>query len=196
MKLNPQIILGSLIVIIAILTLIVFTTANRPKSNLLLTASENKFKISFNIGANNQKYFSEVLEKFSLPTTVKSGFEFQLDATSSARLALITPAEAELNFSPNKIRYKGEISHELFPDELPIENLTFPKRTRLVVFAPNFKEFLNTKMNLPSELTTWINRTLINQGQYLVVGGQDSDFTIVFKSTNPDFESLKNLKQN
>lgn len=192
MKLSPNKILGLLVFLLLLLFFILPENIKVSKTTAKLTSVDNKFAIKFYIVESDQQISSRVLEKLNLPQSFKDGVEFKLDATSSAKLAFAAPIEAKITFPENRIAFSGT-SNTPFFKELQMEDFKLPKSTNLVLFGPNFKDFLKSKFKLPAAFNSWLEQNLTSEGQYLVVYGQNSDFVIMFKSESVDFEALKDI---
>ncbi len=165
----------------------------RSPTVVTLDILENRFKLNFEVAKNDQAPLSKALEQLGLPQSIKEGVEFELDATSSAKLAMLTPIKANLDFSSGKIKFNGSL-HTSFLKEIVMEEFKLPKSTNLAIFAPSFGEFLKVKFHLPPEFHKWLDENLKEEGQYLVFLGERADFAIIFKSETADFEGLKNIR--
>ena len=167
---------------------------DRNSSQITLTANQNKFKLNFNLTNQDLTKFSKVLDKLNLPQSVKDGIEFELDATSSAKLAFTAPIKANLNILPEKIIFQGEVDKSFLSDQ-EAESIKIPASTNLVVFGNNVAEFVRSRLNLPDQFSDWFSKNLISaQGQYFIVFGPNSDFALVFKNPSIDIDGLKNIK--
>lgn len=199
MKKNLHLPIGrflSLFLILLFLALIAILTIfqNKDTSKFSLIASDNKFKLNFDITNNDQSEFAKVLEKLSLPQSVAKGVEFELDATSAAKLTFATPIKANLNFLPGKITFKGRVNTSFLRDQ-ETKSIKIPASTNLAVFSDNLTAFIKSRLILSQEFSTWLSKNLVSdQGQYLVVFGPNSNFALIFKNPNIDIETLKNIK--
>jgi len=144
---------------------------DRNSSQITLTADQNKFKLNFNLTNQDLIKFSKVLDKLNLPHSVKDGIEFELDATSSAKLAFTTPIKTNFNILPEKITFQGQIDKSFVNDQAA-ESLKIPASTNLAVFGNNIAEFVMARLNLPDQLSTWFLKNLnFQNGQYFIVFG-------------------------
>ena len=135
----------------------------------------------------------KVLEKLGLPQSVAKGVEFELDATSSAKLTFATPVKANLNILPGKIAFKGKVNTSFLQDQ-EAKSIKIPTSTNLAVFSGNLIAFIKSRLILSQEFSAWLSKNLASdQGQYLVVFGPNSDFTLIFKNPNIDFLALKDI---
>ena len=163
-------------------------------SQITLTVNQNKFKLNFNLTNQDLTKFSKVLDKLNLPQSVKDGIEFELDATSSAKLAFTTPIKANFNILPEKITFQGQVDKS-FANDQAAESLKIPASTNLAVFGNNIAEFVRARLNLPNQFSTWFSKNLNSEkGQYFIVFGANSDFALVFKNPSIDIDGLKNIK--
>ena len=177
------------LIFIAVLVII----QNKNTSQVTLIANENEFKLNFDITNNDQSEFLKVLEKLGLPQSVAKGVEFELDATSSAKLTFATPVKANLNILPGKIAFKGKVNTSFLQDQ-EAKSIKIPTSTNLAVFSGNLIAFIKSRLILSQEFSAWLSKNLASdQGQYLVVFGPNSDFTLIFKNPNIDFLALKDI---
>src|SRR3989344_5129808 len=173
------------LIFIAVLVII----QNKNTSQVTLIANENEFKLNFDITNNDQSEFLKVLEKLGLPQSVAKGVEFELDATSSAKLTFATPVKANLNILPGKIAFKGKVNTSFLQDQ-EAKSIKIPTSTNLAVFSGNLIAFIKSRLILSQEFSAWLSKNLASdQGQYLVVFGPNSDFTLIFKNPNIYFSS-------
>ncbi len=191
MEINPKLILGSLILLLFFLVLTIFQARDNQVA-AVLSSSQNKFRVSFKVTPQNQQQFLTALRKLDLPSSVKDGLEFELDATSSAKLNFASPIEAKIKIEPQTITAGGVAEAQL--SLLSMEDFKLPQSTNLAVFAANFSQFPKARFKLPQEFSVWLDTNLAAPGQYLVIFGPDADFAIIFKSKSPDFEGLKNIR--
>ena len=167
---------------------------DRNSSQIILTADQNKFKLNFNLANQDMTKFSKVLDKLNLPQSVKDGIEFELDATSSAKLAFVIPIKTDFNILPEKITFQGQVDKSFVSDQAA-ESLKIPASTNLAVFGNNIAEFVRARLNFPDQFSTWFSKNLNSQnGQYFIVFGANSDFALVFKNPSIDIDGLKNIK--
>lgn len=185
-------ILGSIVLILFVIVLINLHSAKK-QTVATISAHENKFKINFDISKGENQAFLETLEKLGLPQSVKESVEFELDATTSAKLSFLVPIESKLNFSQDNLIISGS-SHSSFLQEAYMEDFKLPASTNLAVFAPNFREFITAKFNFPKQFNSWLDNHMVENGQYLAVFGQNADYVVIFKAKNVDFESLKDIE--
>src|SRR3990167_10415621 len=76
---------------------------NRPASQIILTAYNNKFNVNFQISSRDKTQAAALLGQANLPQNILEGVQFELDATSSARLAHITPVTIDLEFTKERL---------------------------------------------------------------------------------------------
>ena len=195
MKLKPHL-LGILVIsITASITVFYISKQIFAKSTLTIIPKENKFTVNFNLAKQHKNDISKILEKLGISQSVLEGFNFQLDATSSAALAYISPIKATISPSDNTIYLDGNITRSLLPQNLPIENLRAPKSSNLIVFAPNLLDLILDKTNYSQNLKDWLKLNFEgNNGQYLFVFGSNADFALLAKSNHVDLTTLKNLE--
>src|SRR3989344_6872233 len=92
MKLIPKKFLGfCVITVVAIISLVFFLTKDANKSLITATSGENKFFINFDLKTKDQKNLSKILENLQIPQSTQEDLSFELDSTSSASFAYLTP---------------------------------------------------------------------------------------------------------
>ncbi|KKR50460.1 MAG: hypothetical protein UT84_C0011G0006 [Candidatus Curtissbacteria bacterium GW2011_GWA1_40_16] len=197
MKPSPRIILGA-VASAAVLLTFLFTTnffSKNDSSYLLLTSEENRFNLKFFIQENDRDTINTLLAKLNIPQDVQDGVRFQLDSTSSARLAFITPIKANLKLTDKTVSLSGETSIPAISNQLDIVKIKVPKTTNLAIFAPNLGRFVKARLNVPENISGWFDRNLdSSQGSYLVLYGSNADFSLIFKNSQISFEEPKNIK--
>jgi hypothetical protein len=186
--------LGLLIILVISVFFVFFAKWQKQYTLVTLNTFEEKFRVNFNIPESDQEEFSKILQKLQLPQSIKEGFEFKLDATSAAALSFTLPLEAKITSLDPKIAFKGSV-HRSGMDNFPLISLKIPQTTNLAVFAPDFRDFMDTRLNLAPEFKSWLDTNLFSEkGQILIIFGKDADFAVVAKPNQVDFESLKNIQ--
>ena len=185
----PLFLLGILTLLTIIINLLPKKSA---ETKIRLTSSENKFQVSFEVAPGDLNSFDRALEKLNIDKAVKDKLEFELDATSSAKLSLASPIEAGLGFSNDEIRFRGN-SHTAYLKQSPFFNIKIPKSTSLLIFSGILEEIWGKNLN-NSAFKDWIGKNISVQGQYFIIFGNDSQKAFIFNLKNTDFESLKSLK--
>ncbi len=181
------------VILIIFLTLGLFLIFQANQSQLLISSDANKFKVAFVIASRDREHFANFLQKLSLPQNIKNGFEFELDATSQARLALHLPISVNFGFSKKHLRFQGQINHP-FADEIKAESLIFPENTQLAIFGLNLKDFISERLVLPQAFTVWLDQNLSYPGQFLLIFGKNPQFALVSKANQTNLKDLKELK--
>lgn len=182
--------------LIAILLLLAFTINllpnKRSQTKIRLTSSQNKFQVNFEITPQDLQKFDTFLEKLNIDKAIHDRLEFELDATSSAKLSLATPIEANLQFSKDEINFKG-VANTAYLRQAPVYDVKIPKSTTLLVFSKTLGEIWAKNLKSPS-FKEWLTKTISDNGQYFIIYGNDSQKAFIFNLQDVDFESLKNLK--
>lgn len=182
--------------LVLFLTLVALTfTFNKPQKtdSLSLTAQNNQFHLAFNYQPQNQEAFLKFLSNLGLPPETAQGLDFKLDATSSAKLAFASPINASFKVSEKEFTLTGTKNGQKL-EEFTQETVKLPASANLIIFAPNFFDFIKSKLTMPENFSTWLSANLVSKnGQTLAIFGQNSDFVIVWRNPKADFESLKNL---
>src|SRR3989344_3613716 len=147
MRPDPKRILGFVIILTAFSLFLIVSPAPTPKnkSSLTLIPSSNKFNLQFDIRAQDLNDFSKILENLRLPQSIAQGVEFELDATASAKLTYLTPIKTQLDFSPNRVDFRGKIQQAISPEEFLFEKVKVPASANLVIAAPNFGDFIKLR---------------------------------------------------
>lgn len=190
-KNRNKLILGALALIVIVFAAAYFLKA---QSTLQIVPVGNKFKLSFNLQRSDEPNFSNLLGKLNLSQSVKQGVQFELDSTSSAKLAFTSPINAKIALGTDTLNFKGTLTRNQNPT-LPFENIKIPISANTAILGHDFKYFLKKNLQPPADLSVWIDKNLnSNIAQYLIVFGENYDFAVIFKSKEINFSDLKNIK--
>jgi len=197
MKPTPRIILGiatSVLIVASIILITVFL--KKDQSYILLNSQKNGFNLNFSISKADQDNFQNILSSVGITQDVKDGVYFELDSTSSAKLNFLTPIKTDLRLSKNKtIDYLGATSIPVFSNQLEIDQIKVPKTTNVAIFAPNLKNFVKSRLNIPQNVSSWIDKNLSAQnGSYLIIYDSNPDYSLLVKEGQISFDELKALK--
>lgn len=197
MKPSPRIILGIIAAAAVLLTFLIsinlFSKTN--SSYLQVTSKENRFNLKFFIQKSDQDTFNSLLAKLNTPQDIQDGVQLQLDSTSSARLAFITPVKVNMKLTDKTINFSGETSIPAILNQLDIPKIKVPQTTNLVIFAPNLSSFVKARLNVPENISGWFDHNLDSpQGSYLALYGPNADFSLLFKNNQINFDTLKDIK--
>lgn len=198
MKQTPKILLGVCAsLILASLLFLIFSKAKFPRDNLLLlTAEKNKFKVAFQVNKQNVNELESALAALNLPINAKDGVEFELDSTTSAKLAFLTPVKTSLNFSAHRLSLEGTLDYTLGSANIKPEPIKLPTNTTFAAFANDLSTFAKKQSNLQPETQKWLDENLnIASGHYLIIF-KDSNFALFFKNEGINFGSLQELTGN
>ncbi|MEX2028783.1 MAG: hypothetical protein WD988_04775 [Candidatus Curtissbacteria bacterium] len=164
------------------------------QSSVFLTSDQNKFKLGFELQKADEAKFSSILEKLNLAPSTRNGIEFELDSTSSAKLAALTPIRASTALYKDGVSYKGTLKRNFNPSQ-PFENIQIPSSASAALLSPDFRSFLKKNLNTTDDLSSWIDNNVISRfAQYLVIFGENSDFAVIFKNEDINLVDLKNIK--
>ncbi|MBI2598655.1 hypothetical protein HYW40_00305, partial [Candidatus Curtissbacteria bacterium] len=105
-KVSKRLTASLLIPLFIALSIFVFTK-NRFQSTFTIESGLNKFKLSFNLQKSDESKLSDILSELDLPQSVKQGIEFELDATSQAKLAYVSPLKAKMKLGTNYLNFSG-----------------------------------------------------------------------------------------
>jgi hypothetical protein len=197
MKPSPRIILGIITAAAILLTFLISTNLffKSHSSYLLLTSEENRFNLKFNIQKSDQGSFNSLLTKLNIPQSIQEGIRFQLDSTSSAKLAFAVPTKVNMKLTDKTISFSGETSIPMVSNQLDVQKIKVPQTTNLAIFAPNLGSFVKARLNVSENVSGWFDRNFNNpEGSYLALYGSNADFSLLFKNNQINFKELKNLK--
>ena len=189
---TPQFLWPALI--IAIVGLVILVLATRPQSQLQIKAHEDKFKVDFFLKGKDRAKAEEFLEKLLLPQSVLEGQEFELDSTSSAKLAFASPVVLNLKFKTDSISFSGTSHIPLYDANLPTPTGSkIPTTASIILYGQDFKPII-TKEAHQTEFGAWLEDNLSSQnGQYLMLF--DEGFALKFKPQKPlDLVKLQEIK--
>lgn len=176
-------------VLAAAVAVLVFQKAQKPASTLTLTAAENRFRVEFKIPENQRDLTAQVLEKLTIPQNILGGFEFELDSTSSAKLAFATPIKTLAFIKDRTITLTGKIKKGLPGQHKLNTNLKIPKNTQIGVATGDFNQIVDRYLET-DKLRQWFDANRETQGQYLIIFGKDNFAIIIPKSGSLDFNAL------
>lgn len=180
------------VLLILLVILIIFGT--KKQNSAVLLAANNKFKIDFTVLGEDSLNFSKILEKLGLSAKTTSGVEFELDATTSAQLAYLSPIETKFKVLGKQVSFAGQMSHTLNLREFVSKGVRIPKSFNLAAVAFDFRDLLKAKFEMSAEVESWIDSNLSSGEQYLVIFGENSDWAIIFRENNLDFSALMKIK--
>ncbi|MDO8487251.1 MAG: hypothetical protein Q7S45_03085 [Candidatus Curtissbacteria bacterium] len=182
------------LVVLFLIAFIVAFSYRGPQSSAIIASDQNKFKLSFQLQKSDEAKFSSTLEKLNLPQSVKQGIQFELDSTSSAKLAYASPIKAKITFGKDTINFKGTLTRNQNPS-IAFENIKIPASSSAALMESDFRGFLKKNLNPGENLAFWIDKNVTsNLGEYLIVFGQNNDYAVIFKNGNINFADLKNIK--
>lgn len=174
-------------------------------SYLQLLPQNNKFKLIFNINHSDEEKLSAIFQKLNIPQNITEDREFELDATSTAKLAFISPVTTKIILSPDKIQFSGQLTANPSVAAQKLHtNLKIPPTTTIAVFAPDFKSYLKEKLRFPAPHQLWLEQNISSdQGQYFLVktqndnqSDQDLDFALIFKKSTPiNFQEFAQISE-
>lgn len=173
---------------------LIFQIQNQKKTTQAkIEAFEDYFKVSFDIAQKDQDKAQKTLELLNLPSHILRGFDFELDSTSSARLAFASPVVIDFTRQDKKLEFRGRINSPTTSD-LPVNsNLKIPKNTKVGIFSRDFKRFAQ-KFLQDQDLTDWYNQNFSASGQYLITFGDQDQFTVIAQKSEPvSFADLQTL---
>lgn len=162
------------------------------KSTATLTASQNKFELNFDISQKDKLSLEEIARKLSIAIP-NPPVGFELDSTTSAKLAFKTPINANFNAHNDQITFEGNFKGPR-TKLLAQENFKVPESTILAVFAQDLKSFAKSKLILQEEVEKWLDETFASSsGQYLIIFTENANWAIITKNSSASPSSLTGL---
>lgn len=165
-----------------------------PQSSATITSGQNKFHLSFQLQKGDELKLSNILSRLNLSSAAKQGVEFELDATSSAKLAYVSPIRLTLDVGAKYINFEGSLKRNLNGDDFQFESISLPNLTSLAVLSQKSGDFLSGLSAYP-QYKDWISQNVKSpSGIYLVVFGKSDDFAVIFKNSDFKIDQLKTIK--
>lgn len=165
-----------------------------PQSSATITPDQNKFHLSFRLQKGDESKLSNILSRLNLSPAVKQEVEFELDATSSAKLAYVSPVKIALDVGDKYINFEGDLKRNLNGDDFQFESISLPSLTSLAILSQKAGDFLAGLSTYP-DYKDWISQNVkSSSGIYLVVFGKSDDFAVVFKNSDFKVDRLKAIK--
>lgn len=195
MKLNPKILLGTIVLIFALIAVIlIFSLKPKNPNSLIIDSDKNEFKVSFQIDKSKSQNFEKLLANLDIPYQIENGLSFKLDATASAYLGLLAPIKADLNISNDQVNFKGNSAKLFLLENLNPEQIRIPTDTTLAIFAPDLTGFIKSRSNLsPDAQKLFIDSTKTTSGHYLIIFGSKPNYALIFKKENLDLSNFKEI---
>lgn len=193
MKLHTKLIWLLAGLFLLLLGLFIYILLNKSRSSFTITASQNKFNVKFQISKYDQKSAQSYVQDLGLAKNILDGLQFELDGTSSAKLAYILPIKANLKFQKEKLELTGTTQASQLTDAIsPDQNFKAPKEFSVALFGPNLLPLVEKRLTPTPDFKDWLNTNLKNtSGEYLFLF-KNMDLALIFKEDSPlDFENLK-----
>lgn len=180
----------SLVSIILIFSASFLYLKSTSTSKAHLQASQNKFTLKFQIKERDKGNAGKFLEKANLPANLLEGITFELDATSSAALAFALPAQADLTIGEDSLSFSGKYQGPTL-NTFQIEEIKMPTSATLAMATSSLPIFLKQNYQIPQNFLT----SLSDQKKpiYLIVFGEKADWAIIFKDSQQENFSAKDL---
>lgn len=165
-----------------------------PQSSAAIVSDQNKFHLSFQLQKGDELKLANILSRLNLSPSAKQGVGFELDATSSAKLAYVSPIKVALDIGAKYINFEGSLKRNLNGDDFQFESIGLPGLTSLAILSQKSGEFLAGLSAYP-EYKEWISQNVkSSNGIYLVVFGKSDDFAVIFKNSGFKIDQLKTIK--
>lgn len=180
MKHLPKIILG--ISLILILALIIFLQIRKPSEDntFKLNLKQNSFRLDFNVNKVDQAQFEQFLDNLSIPTDTEKGINLNFDASTSARLAFLTPAKGDFQLKAKQFKFSTLFDRKFQLANFEVKQIKIPKSTALSIFAPDLSRFVTERLAPTSEEKVIIQNNIgASQGHYLLIF-PDGQFVLIY----------------
>lgn len=203
MKMNPRllngkakIILGSLFALILISTFLFFLvhkTRVLPQSTFEISFQNNKFNFSSNLLTSDKKNIENFLNKLGVAQNISKGFSFELDSTSSAKLAFSSPINGGINITDSKLEFNGTTSHQLIDGQFTPKNFKIPQSVQIQAFGANLHSFVFSRLNISPDLNNWVDQNFKKDSPEYLLIFDNADIALLWPNPKTDFTSLKEI---
>lgn len=181
--------LGALVVLLLNFSQII----KSPQSTIKIEPQDDRFKILFDFKNQELEVFNKFLGNLNAGA-ISTKVDFELDSTSSTRLAFLTPIVADLNVSEKKVTFDGELQTSLILPSARVEDLHMGDTYRIAIYGKNLDQLIKPKYKITSELESWFNQSFMSYEPMYLISLQENSFAIFFKNSNLSFEPIKNIK--
>ncbi len=182
------------LVVLFLIAFILAFSYRGPQSSATIAADQNKFHLSFQLQKGDELKLTNILSRLNLSPAVKQGVEFELDATSEAKLAYVSPVKIALDIGAKYVNFEGNLKKNLNGDDFQFESIKLPSLTGLAVLSQKSADFL-AGLSASPEYQDWISQNVKSDGGiYLVVFGKSDDFAVIFKNSNFKIDQLKAIR--
>lgn len=181
---------------VVVLSFFLFRGQNTQSSQLTLTAQQNKFKIDFKVLKKDDANISKFLQKLQISKELLGGAQFELDSTSSAKLAFAAPVVINTKAEEDRLTLKGTTETPLLNSSLSSPSGTkLPPTTSVALYSKDLNPRILKNANIPKEVIDWMQQNFKSEpGQYLVIFNKNNDFYISTKPQNTvNFANLQKL---
>lgn len=194
---RPKILLGLAIFFIVLFILFskIIPGSISPVSTFQITAQKNQFDLSFNLAKGDKPQLENALATLKLPISIEKGISFELDSTSSARLAYVSPVNGKFNFFTNTLNFNGNIPRTAVANNVVFQSFNFPQNLNFAISGVNLTNMAQSYLNLPKNLTDSIVKNSSPDAQVVASFGQDPNIIYIFKTGNFDMTSLKDMAE-
>ncbi len=193
MKHLPKIFLGILILIILVVGTIIFhIKSNSAENKFTLSLKQDKFKLEFQI--NSDKHlFEKFLESLTVPQDVTQGLSVDLDATSTAKLAFVSPISGNFAIKANTLKFDAKFDRDLQLYVFNISQIKIPQKVALSVFGPDLTTLVLKNLDISQNQKENLKKNMGNlDGQYLTLY-PNGQFALYYKKENLPFDNFKEV---
>lgn len=192
---HPKMVLGLAIPFIVLFILFskIFPGSVSSVSTFEIAAEKNQFDLSLNLTKSDKQQFQKALEALQLPSSLQKGASFELDSTSSAKLAYVAPVNGQFTFTANTVNFSGNIAHTTVPANLVFQSFSLPQNLNFAFSGANLTNMAQSYLNLPKDLADSITKDSSADAQIVASFGQEPNIVYIFKTGNFDVTSLKDL---
>jgi len=194
---RPKILLGLAIFFIVLFILFskIIPGSISPVSTFEIAAQKNQFDFSFKLTKSDQPQFQKALEALQLPSSIQQGASFELDSTSSAKLAYVAPIKGQFLFSKKAVDFIGSTKRTAVAKNLSFQSFPLPPNLNFAISSTDLTLMAQTHLSLPQNLTDTIIKETSPGPQVIASFGQEPNIVYIFKTGNFDITSLKDMAE-
>lgn len=192
---RPKIVLGLAISFIFLFVLFTRIYPGRisPVSTFQVTPHKNQFDLSFSLTKSDQPQFQKAQEALKLPSSIQKGATFELDSTSSAKLAYAAPIKGHFSFVAKTVNFSGNIEHAAVPANLVFQSFNLPQSLNFALTGASLTDMAQDYLALPENIADAVVSDSSPDAQVVASFGQEPNIVYIFKTGNFDITALKDL---
>ncbi len=187
MQYRPKQILGTVLILLAVVIVIVSLKnlkKTQDQSSIALNHTANRFRVSFIIQDTEKNDFRDFLKNLDIDENVaQQDLVFELDSTSSAKLAFQVPINAAIDVSGKKLGLNGNTAQKFTKNTIELLPIKIPKSAELAMFSYDLAPFAYSRLPISDETQLLLTETLKPlPGNYFVSFNSGEDFAFYFRS--------------